>query len=204
MVLIRFFQESKLVGNVLPLFHQRSHNVNTTFLRRSLNVGVVVRKTGLFGYSSVTQNDGSWQTFVSCTFLKKRLFLTAELHGTWGLPNEMLGMDGELKSERSDKLPCWLLLVKVLPYGTFSLSYKRNIAFRYRKLHRTWLWLVAWPFTKNYDCFSNSKSSGHYLLNRRVAPSRWTRLRIVNRGRGVWAGFGVAAGIWKMALISDG
>lgn len=32
--------------------------------------------------------------------------LTEELDGTWGLPNEMLGMDGELKSERSERLPC--------------------------------------------------------------------------------------------------
>lgn len=32
--------------------------------------------------------------------------LTEELDGTWGLPSEMLGMDGELKSERSERLPC--------------------------------------------------------------------------------------------------
>ena len=48
--------------------------------------------------------------------------LTAELDGTCGLPREMLGMDGELNKERSDKLPCWLLLLNGPPYGVFSVS----------------------------------------------------------------------------------
>jgi len=56
--------------------------------------------------------------------------LTDELDGTWGLPNEMLGMDGELKSERSEKLPCWLLLVRRPPYAEFSPSCNKSETFR--------------------------------------------------------------------------